>query len=300
MDDQQSTGLGGQVGVVCTEKSDYLVAKAKHTIYALLSTISLVHHQNSDIISTSNSDLGIALKSEDILHEFILQLISVTLPPTSSAQWSLKHYEGSKYSIGHKDDQQKAAITRSPLVFVYLHRTNTKPSKKAISISHFPTRRGLKTHITAWNSFEKTLISPSGCGAKKKEHARHSSGRKCGGVKASFGGGSIEGGARSAKAYRNSLIPRKALPSRTYGHPMPPPLATMRSIQVDGTKYEASSANNEVFRFCHCDLSCTNIFVDPISFKAVGIIDWEVMEITSLPLRYRTVDFSPTVHGIPY
>ncbi|CZS98384.1 uncharacterized protein RAG0_07161 [Rhynchosporium agropyri] len=117
MDDQQSTGLGGQAWlanfhinslarytVVVNSKSDPVTSSQS----TRARTISLVHHQNSDIISTSNSDLGFALKSEDILHEFSLQLISVTLPPTSSAQWSLKNYEGSKYSIGHKDDQRRS------------------------------------------------------------------------------------------------------------------------------------------------------------------------------------------------
>jgi thiamine kinase-like enzyme len=41
------------------------------------------------------------------------------------------------------------------------------------------------------------------------------------------------------------------------------------------SSWEQRSSHKEEFVFCHCDLSQSNILVDPKTLQIVAIIDWE-------------------------
>ncbi|POR35437.1 Uncharacterized protein TPAR_04363, partial [Tolypocladium paradoxum] len=47
------------------------------------------------------------------------------------------------------------------------------------------------------------------------------------------------------------------------------------------------ASNSDEFVPCHNDLGPQNIFVDPVTFKIVGIIDWEFAGFSPHPLNYR-------------
>ncbi|KAI9050710.1 hypothetical protein LZ554_004830 [Drepanopeziza brunnea f. sp. 'monogermtubi'] len=92
----------------------------------------------------------------------------------------------------------------------------------------------------------------------------------------------------------------RSLKSRVPGGPkgiLSPPSWLTDGYDEDGSakcdesaSWQASSpsASNELFRFCHCDLSATNIFVDPVFLEITAIIDWEYS------------GFFPEVHEVPY
>ncbi|KAK4233506.1 hypothetical protein C8A03DRAFT_38777 [Achaetomium macrosporum] len=42
-----------------------------------------------------------------------------------------------------------------------------------------------------------------------------------------------------------------------------------------GTRWASTTSSTPDFVFCHCDLSQSNIIVDPATLKIEGIIDWE-------------------------
>lgn len=52
--------------------------------------------------------------------------------------------------------------------------------------------------------------------------------------------------------------------------------------------WKSQSAENDIFVFCHCDLSQANIMVDPITLKILAIIDWEYS------------GYYPSSHEIPF
>ncbi len=54
------------------------------------------------------------------------------------------------------------------------------------------------------------------------------------------------------------------------------------------SEWERRSSHKEEFVFCHCDLSQSNILVDPKTLQIVAIIDWEYS------------GFFPRDHEIPF
>ena len=89
---------------------------------------------------------------------------------------------------------------------------------------------------------------------------------------------------------RKHLATLKTLRSKVSGGPSgilcPPHRVTNHCDR--NTTWQRISADDDIYVFCHCDLSDENIMVDPVTLKVLAIIDWEFS------------GFYPEEHEIPF